>query len=144
MKTCKKCKIEFPATLQYFFKDVYNSDSLTYACKTCRKSQYQTWVENNRQKERDKSRRKRLKRLGFTPELFSSMLEYQNNLCAICNTDDPGPNGWQADHDHNNGKARGILCLRCNMGLGFLEQKGVDWADKAKKYIEDGGWYQRF
>lgn len=143
IKICSKCKNSFPLNDTYFVKDKHSNNKFTSACKKCRAKQYQNWVEKNRQKERNKNRRKRLKRIGFTPELFNSMLEYQNNLCAICYTNDPGPNGWQADHDHNTGKARGVLCLRCNIGLGFLEQKGLDWADRAKRYIQDKGWYER-
>ena len=29
----------------------------------------------------------------------------------------------QVDHDHSNGKYRGILCVPCNNGLGIYEKK---------------------
>lgn len=141
MKTCSKCKKVLPASNQHFGKDKYSYDNFTHACKKCRAKQYQNWVENNREKERAKNRRKRLKRLGFTQELFDLMLEAQDYSCALCQTKDPGTNGWQADHDHKTGKARGVLCLRCNIGLGFLEERGLGWAEKAQSYIDDEGWY---
>ena len=141
MKACSKCKKVLPANNQHFGKDKYSYDNFTHACKKCRAKQYQNWVENNREKERAKNRRKRLKRLGFTQELFDLMLEAQDYSCALCQTKDPGINGWQADHDHKTGKARGVLCLRCNIGLGFLEERGLGWSEKAQSYIDNEGWY---
>jgi len=36
MKTCSKCKEEYPATKEYFNQDKYNIDGLTTSCKECR------------------------------------------------------------------------------------------------------------
>lgn len=49
-------------------------------------------------------------------------LERQGGRCANlgCRTTDPGPKGWQTDHDHVTGKVRGELCGGCNKALGFI------------------------
>lgn len=76
------------------------------------------------------TRRLHLRRYGLTPETFSVMLAAQEGRCKICCTDDPGPSGWQVDHDHaccgdrkkSCGRClRGILCTRCNIGIGNLQ-----------------------
>lgn len=47
------------------------------------------------------------------------MREWQENACAICGAsfDDVALN---LDHDHESGHHRGLLCTRCNQGLGFF------------------------
>jgi hypothetical protein len=46
-------------------------------------------------------------------------LEQQGGLCAICQTEIMGlPH---LDHDHETGKTRGVLCVKCNAGLGFFK-----------------------
>jgi Recombination endonuclease VII len=73
----------------------------------------------------------RQKMTGFTPEDFESRLDAQGYCCAICGfpftgllfETDPAYNSKMipvADHDHETGKKRGLLCNRCNSGIGFL------------------------
>jgi hypothetical protein len=69
---------------------------------------------------------------GMTIEQYQEMLNAQGGCCAICGTGEPGRRGnlhFCVDHDHITGKARGLLCNNCNLGLGrfrdspkFLEQ----------------------
>jgi peptide methionine sulfoxide reductase MsrB len=61
-----------------------------------------------------------LKATGFTPEEFNTKLEEQGGVCAICGTDNPGKLDFCADHDHANGTKRGVLCRKCNSGLGHF------------------------
>lgn len=65
---------------------------------------------------------RRLKKYGLTQEQFSERLESQGSCCAICKTRDPGGRGWQIDHDHVTGVARGILCVPCNTVLGLTHE----------------------
>jgi hypothetical protein len=59
---------------------------------------------------------------GVTPQQFASMYEAQGGRCAIC--DRPikkvGRGSANLDHDHKTGAVRGLLCFRCNRGIGFL------------------------
>jgi hypothetical protein len=75
--------------------------------------------------------RERLKKLGWTPEMFDAAMREQNGVCAICGRNEttryigPAERGTRfaalsADHNHATGKARGLLCRRCNSGLGHF------------------------
>jgi hypothetical protein len=64
------------------------------------------------------------------------MLEDQGHVCAICGTKDPGYKGrFVVDHDHDTGNVRGLLCDRCNTGIGFL-QDNIAVLRSAINYLE--------
>jgi hypothetical protein len=57
-------------------------------------------------------------RYGLTIEDFNRLLEQQNHACAICERPfDRRPN---VDHCHLTHWVRGLLCHRCNPGLGHF------------------------
>ena len=91
-------------------------------------------TENGKSKIRKAVRNHNRKKNGFTPEMFNDMLFNQDFKCAICSVEINVSS--HADHDHDTGKARGILCSSCNTLLGRLENKGFDWVDKAKLYVD--------
>jgi hypothetical protein len=155
VKTCSKCNQEYPSTLEFFHK---NRDGLRADCKLCNAKRVKKYYHNIDPKEKkrryDKNRRsneeykkrersRQLAKIGFTLELFNQMLEDQGNLCALCGTDNPGGNRttFNADHDHKTGNPRGLLCMSCNLAIGYIELKDLSWLNKAIKYIEDGGFH---
>jgi len=49
------------------------------------------------------------------------MIDEQGGLCAICGKPASGKghcSRLHVDHDHKTGAVRGMLCHRCNAGLG--------------------------
>lgn len=73
-----------------------------------------------------KIRERKLKRLGWTEERYIAKFSEQDGLCAICKipTAPLCAGGFlAADHEHIiPPKPRGLLCSRCNTGLGqFLD-----------------------
>jgi hypothetical protein len=56
-------------------------------------------------------------RYGITAEEVDRLIEKQNGVCPICQTE---PNRWHVDHDHATGEVRGMLCHHCNTALGNL------------------------
>lgn len=69
-----------------------------------------------------RERARTLRLYGLTQAGWDALIKHQGNQCAVCKTDRPGGRGerWHIDHDHVTGQVRGLLCHRCNMGIGFL------------------------
>ena len=63
-----------------------------------------------------------LRKYGLTLGDYERMLFEQDERCAICESPECDSNNSMAvDHDHQTGKVRGILCRRCNLVLGKME-----------------------
>lgn len=60
-------------------------------------------------------------RYGITFTEYSKMLKNQGNVCKICGGINPGGNRLAIDHDHKTGKIRGLLCIKCNIKIGWYE-----------------------
>lgn len=75
-------------------------------------------------------------RYGITIERYRELLEEQGGCCAICRATEVGSNvkRWHLDHCHATGKVRGLLCHRCNMGLGYFRDDPALLAE-AIKYL---------
>ncbi len=78
-----------------------------------------SWVEKNKKRVVDAQLKHRLKKdYGLTVEQYEEMLCAQDGRCAVCRK--PDRVRLSVDHDHNNGKVRGLLCRKCNTALGLL------------------------
>lgn len=70
---------------------------------------------------------KRLKQYyRITLEEYNQMLISQNGVCAICQQPETRIRDGKVsllavDHDHETGKNRGLLCFRCNLGIGYFQ-----------------------
>ena len=86
---------------------------------------HQEWRKANRERDRQHASKARWKKLGIDPDVAQVLRqkhEQDNSGCAIC-SGKPKDGRWHIDHDHKTGRIRGILCARCNIGLGmFLDQ----------------------
>jgi len=147
-KKCRKCGIKKPATLEYFTKEKGCTDELRSRCKECRKKyrnnpkikekakiRMHEWHIENREKVAERSL---LKKYGITLKEKKSMIKNQNNKCKICGIilteDSRKSNSAHVDHHHLTNEIRGILCARCNHGLGsFIDNPLI--LTKAIKYL---------
>ena len=117
-KRCSSCKEE--KNLSEFNKNKSGKLGVHNQCKECAR----LWKPSpdQRQKYNKRIREWNRKKLsGFTSEDFESKLKEQGYKCAICGTEDPGTTNWHADHDHKTNTKRGVLCHKCNTGLGLLK-----------------------
>lgn len=63
---------------------------------------------------------KAFQRYGVTEEQLRKMEQEQKGLCAICHQPPPVKKPTlHIDHDHKTGKARRLLCTRCNLMIGM-------------------------
>ena len=60
---------------------------------------------------------------GITSVQFAALLEWQQNRCAVCGSNDPRYGrkaSFSVDHDHETGAIRGLLCMGCNTAIGLF------------------------
>lgn len=61
-----------------------------------------------------------LNRYGLKVGDYERLMELQKDCCALCR-EKPKKGRLYVDHDHKTHKVRGLLCPRCNMGLGAFK-----------------------
>lgn len=93
----------------------------------------------------EKKRRYRLKTVfGISTEEYEARLSSQKGVCAICGLPEmtKDKNGairpLSIDHDHTSNKIRGLLCAKCNIGLGQFNDN-YDILLSAANYLMGGG-----
>lgn len=70
----------------------------------------------------------------LTPEKYTEQLAWQKGVCAICKSP-PGKRRLAVDHDTVTKKNRGLLCVRCNVGLGYFKDN-PEFLQTAIKYLD--------
>lgn len=81
---------------------------------------------------RVRDREARLAAFGLTLEDEIRLLTQQNNRCPICGT--KPKRQFDIDHNHETGLFRGLICHRCNKGLGLLGDT-VEGVQNALNYL---------
>lgn len=79
------------------------------------------------------------KRYNVTLDWYREQLAKQNNVCAICKRPESAVIrgkviAMPVDHCHKTGRARGLLCTKCNRGLGLFNDDR-DVLQAAIKYL---------
>ena len=74
---------------------------------------------------------------SISPSMHLEMLHSQNYSCAICKKHkDDFDRNLSIDHNHITGKVRGLLCTKCNLVLGLLnDDKNI--VENLLKYLEN-------
>lgn len=96
-------------------------------CSYCRKIA--------RQREIDLYLARMCEGFGMTVEDYWQMNAEQGGLCAICQRACSTGRRLAIDHCHAEGRVRGLLCLRCNVTLGLMDDD-VDRLAAAIRYLE--------
>lgn len=86
------------------------------------------------------------RKYNLTLERFEELLAAQGGKCGSCGTSDTGQHTWHVDHDHACCSAntscgecvRGILCGKCNTGIGMFDDSVSSLFD-AQVYLTNSG-----
>lgn len=107
-------------------------------CRTCSTKTRREYVA--KRPPLDKERASQFKyRYGVTKEAFDSMWEDQDGKCCICQEDlSLELRGYAIDHNHETGQVRGLLCNKCNTGLGLF-MDNPDFLNRAEGYLRERG-----
>ena len=131
-RICTYCKGE--KKYSEFYGDNKSKHGVGYICKNCSpkiSKKYNVY-------DPVRTRTNTLKRnFGITLDDYDRMLKSQNNKCAICNSTSTGRKGtkyFAVDHCHTTKKVRGLLCTRCNAGIGYMKDD-VEILEKAIAYL---------
>ena len=119
MKKCNICNVE--KNLDNFVKRANRPSGVQAYCKDCHNAK--TRLKDNSYHNRKSSLKKAY---GITIDDYNRMFAKQNGCCAICKThitqlNQPRKKYLCVDHDHHTGKIRGLLCDKCNRGIGLLQ-----------------------
>lgn len=57
---------------------------------------------------------------GISIEQYDAMFKQQGGVCALCGKQNSAGRSLAIDHCHKTGVVRGLLCGKCNVGLGVL------------------------
>lgn len=133
-KTCTMCrKIKI---ISEFTNKTSAKDGKESSCKECKYAWNKRWAEENKQ----------IIRSGKLTQCYNINLDYYNELfkqqegrCAICNIHQSELTRiLSVDHNHETGEIRGLLCGKCNVGLGHyndnikLLKKAIDYLKLSK------------
>jgi hypothetical protein len=93
--------------------------------------------ERTRRARRSKHNTHLKKSYGITIEDYDRILEDQGGTCAICGGG-TSKRHFAVDHNHRNGRVRGLLCARCNTALArFMDN--ITTVRRAVRYMKDDG-----
>lgn len=76
---------------------------------------------------------------GITIEEYERLLKEQNGLCKICKQPESQimrgkQKSLAVDHNHETGEIRGLLCGKCNSGIGMFRENTL-LLSEAIKYL---------
>ena len=143
-KLCEACGGEL---FEYWSKDAtrYKKGGFWYTrCYECdrrkRIAKNPNWYKKQYARRQELHPNSGFEEFGITRLQYSKLLEAQGGVCAICKQKETRKhqNGktlrLAIDHDHSSGEIRGLLCRRCNIALGLLEDN-IDLLAAMQAYL---------
>lgn len=110
-----------------------------HANREARKAKALQWNKDNPEALQASKERARAKEYGLTVEQLRAMLARET--CDICGEPFSSTKHRHVDHDHETGKARGLLCSNCNHAIGKMKDS-PELLRKAADYLENSYEYE--
>lgn len=116
------------ATKSWEARNPGKHEAATKAYRLANPGKTSEWGRNYRKRVPDYS----IRRYGVSLSRFIDLAVSQDGKCAIC--------GDQTklciDHNHKTGKVRGLLCRKCNAGLGLFKDSALNLF-RASAYVKE-------
>ncbi len=75
------------------------------------------------------------KKYGISLLEYNKILSKQDECCSICGKHQSlFKKKLMVDHNHSTGQVRGLLCSKCNIGLGYVEES-IQILENMIKYL---------
>ena len=110
----------------------------------CKSGHYARWVSTNncvqcdaeaRQRHKVSAKFSRIKKeYGLSRDKYTEMVAQQSGRCAICGEQPDSHFSLHIDHCHTTGRVRGLLCGKCNQGIGLFSESKL-LMQKAMEYL---------
>lgn len=130
-KKCIGCQ-EIKKASSFYYN--WKQEEFTARCKPCH-------AESSRKLYANKSKFRVLqndayyrRHYGITLLEVEELKQKANHQCQICSSEFSEKNKPRVDHCHSTGKIRGLLCHKCNVALGLL-QDSSKLLRKAASYV---------
>jgi len=127
---CPKCDEE--KEISEFNRDKHTAFGIAIYCRECSKTKSNGRYKNFKREHRNVSLKSRY---GISVDEYDKLLIEQKNRCWICGKETNKGRLMCVDHDHVTGKVRGLLCTKCNLGLGKFNDD-VRLLERAIKYLK--------
>lgn len=160
---CTKCNEEKPLSEYYVYKErriKHCRSCLVKKAKLWKKANperalenqrrgLKQWRANNRERHLANSRRRDssparrqrqirnyyIRTYNIDDKVYDSMIERSNGKCEICGKSETANRRLAVDHIHGTTDVRGVLCGKCNMGIGKLGDT-LEALKRAVAYLE--------
>lgn len=140
LKLCNLCEIEKDSS-EFYTKTSFRrlpslKSSYSHACKACILAERKEDYRLNPRKRVMADRKQHLKRYGLTIESYNQLFANQRGCCLGCDRHQSEFNrNLVVDHNHETGQVRGLLCVTCNLILGYA-QDDIAILQNLIKYLE--------
>lgn len=134
-KRCYRCKEKKDIIL--FSRNRCRKDGFADQCKACQREYILTYARTPI----DKKNKLLGNYYGVSSQFYTTLYKQQCGVCSICGKPESATSSkgnaiaLSVDHDHETGKTRGLLCHKCNRGLGLFRDN-IDVLASAISYLQ--------